>query len=826
MKHLILGLGGIGGNIVRLVREKAPDHVFALLDSDMENCQQWHAEGIPYVHLGSPHDFRTLTYMDTSLHTEQWFPNDPFLLSQQANSSCGHRVAGRLLFECALAQGHMTTISRLLHELLDGTAFPSSMDITIVTTLSGGTGSGCMLPLALWLRKTLKQNFNINPSIRGVFLLPEALMPALQFLPANRTDYLFRNAAAALKELDAIESVFAGTRTFAHFSIGELFDSTRDHATGGHVFDHCYVLGDEAQHRSMDAIAERAADVVHTLATMQCIRSMENSILHSPQLQFKAMGVGIARYPSDHIRKYCTAKLMQTMFEDCWYCLDDEVRRRKAEAPFKQRHVDIYREVFREQAKLHPTALPALQICDEDAMTYSEQPSEKIEQFLRRVDTVAQTGAQQLCALELPEPVENSTISPQALEDMLKGAVKNLHRALDKIDVHVHDMVEDLVEELLPYYSPIPFDGAGVLFSHRGESVHPAAARFLIYEVSHWLEQELHSVNPELLKRELLDTLSSEALFDNPRTPAKETTLQQLLESRPFFLLTGKHLMFCRDRLLDAFRQLQQKFDLYRESILRIYLYKILLEHFNALAGCYEAVFHILPDIREYLQEHLDEAPATPPTTYWLCSDQEALKDIYQEVKTRFCLPNGLLHDQLRIAVEKTFFNQGLGMIGLYITPADVLNALTQPFYTALDDQCAEFTCPDLLGALQLHHRPDGTALAPTPAWLTECADTLLPLSAPASISDHRDFSEHAVAVMALKPGYPAHLIPAQPPCSPEASVARDMLVHIQIHCGILTYDLLHGRSCLLAHYIRYLQNVIDGQGITPHMDIRWHTFL
>lgn len=824
MKHLILGLGGIGGNVVRLVREKAPDHVYALLDSDIENCEQWHAEGIPYVHLGSPHDFRTLTYMDTSLHTEQWFPNDPFLLSQQASSSCGHRVAGRLLFEIALGQGRMQTLARLMEEILHGPAAMGPMDITIVTTLSGGTGSGCLLPLALWLRKILQQRYNLNPYIRGVFLLPEAIMPALRFLPAHRTDYLYRNAAAALKELDAIEGVFAGNRNTPPFSIGELFDSNRDYGTGNHVFDHCYVLGDDAPHRSMDAILEHAADVVHTLATMQCIRSMENAILFSSQLQYKAIGVGIARYPSDHIRKYCVSKLMLQMFDDPWYRLDEEVIRRKAEAPVKLQHVDIYREVFRETAKASPDALPALQVCDEDAMAYSEQPSEKLEQFLRRVDTVAQAGAQQLCGLKLPEPVANSSVSGQMLEDMLRDAVEQLHEALERVDIQAGKLVRDLAEELLPYYSPIPFDGAGLLFSHRGESVHPAAARFMIYEVSHWLEKQLHSIDPELQKRELLDMLLSEAIFDNPRTPGKETTLKELLDSKPFFLHTEKHLMFCRDRLLDAFNQLQQKFDLYRKSLLHIRLYEILLEHFNVLAGCYEAVFHILPDIREYLQAHMDDEPAPQSATCWLCSGQEALADIYREVKTRFRLPNGLIHDELRMAVEKTFFRQGLGMVGLYITPADVLNALTEPLYTALDDQCAELTDPDLLGALQLHHRADGTA--PTPAWLTECADALIPLAAPARISDDTDFSEHSVAVIALKPGYPAHLIPTQPPCSQEASVEKDMLVRIQIDCGILTYDLLHGRSALMAHYIPYLQHMIDGQGITPHMDIRWHTFL
>ena len=165
-------------------------------------------------------------------------------------------------------------------------------------------------------------------------------------------------------------------------------------------------------------------------------------------------------------------------------------------------------------------------------------------------------------------------------------------------------------------------------------------------------------------------------------------------------------------------------------------------------------------------------------------------------------------------------------MLGLYPTASDVIQALTEHFCTALDVQCGDLLNPELSGALALHHRRDGTALAPTAAWLTECADALMPLAEPARISNDRDFSAHAVTFMALKPGYPAHLIPPQPPFSSETSVAKDALMRVDIHGGILTYDLLHGRSHLLAHYMQYLKPLIEGQAITPHLDAGWHKIL
>lgn len=826
MKHLILGLGGIGGNIVRLVREKAPDHVYALLDSDIENCEQWQAEGIPCVHLGSPHNFRTLTQMAANLQPEQWFPQDPFLLSQQADFSCGHRVAGRLLFEIALEQGRMRTVTRLLDELLHGPAVMGVPDITIVTTLSGGTGSGCMLPLTLWLRKTLRERYNINPQIRGVFLLPEAVTQALGFLPANRTDYLYCNAAAALKELDAIEGIFAGTRTFPPFSMGELFDSTRDYGTGNHVFDHCYVVGEYAHCRNLDAVMKHAADAVYALSSLQCTRSMENSVLFTPYLQYKAIGVGTAGYPSDYLRKYCVTKLMRSMFDDPWYYLDEEVARRKAEAPVKLQHEDVYRAVFREKAMAMPDALPALQVCDEDAMAYSGQPSEKIAQLLRRVAAVAKETTEKMFPLELPEPVKWSALSREALEDMLRCAVSSLHTAVSSLDNQARELAERIAEELLPYYSPIPFDGAGILLSHRGDSVHPAAARYLIYEICDRMQQQLQTMEPEQLAQQLLHTLTYDEQFDNPATTAKEGTLQELLERKPLFVSADKHLIACQDRLQAVFRKLQQQFDTFKQCTLLSNLYEVLIEHFRALAGNYEAIFHSAPEIRGRLTEVLEAEPDIPPATYWFCSEPEAVEDIYQQVKARFHFPMGALHDQLRILVEKHYLHQGIGMIGMYPTASDVIQALTGHFCTALDVQCGDLLNPDLSAALQLHHRRDGTALAPTAAWLAECADILMPLAAPARISDNTDFSEHAITFMALNPGYPMDLLPPQPPFSSEACVAKDALMRVDIQCGILTYDLLHGRGYPLAHYMQLLKPLLEGQAITPHLDAGWHKIL
>ena len=85
---------------------------------------------------------------------------------------------------------------------LEGEENQQALRVIIVSSLAGGTGSGIILPVALYVRNYLKTHFAQAANIvRGFFLLPEVFYGVIP--GAAERNNLKCNAYATLRELDA-----------------------------------------------------------------------------------------------------------------------------------------------------------------------------------------------------------------------------------------------------------------------------------------------------------------------------------------------------------------------------------------------------------------------------------------------------------------------------------------------------------------------------------------------------------------------------------------------------------------------------------------------
>lgn len=214
---LYIGLGGLGTRIVSKIKarqcaESGNGNRYIVLDRDnydLINCAQ--KDQIPFVSTGFREPLRY--YIDlfkSTQNIEEWFPTSPAFLHSAVENIGMIRAAGRLAFLYAIESGRLDTIENMLNEMING---DNNLQVVIITSLAGGTGSGSFIQLALWIRNQFAKNDYYNYNISGLLVGSEVFIDSFRGIMDNRNqcEVLRGNTYAALKELEVITKIKQGT---------------------------------------------------------------------------------------------------------------------------------------------------------------------------------------------------------------------------------------------------------------------------------------------------------------------------------------------------------------------------------------------------------------------------------------------------------------------------------------------------------------------------------------------------------------------------------------------------------------------------------------
>lgn len=209
---LIIGVGGVGSDIVGRVIEKLGDDqsnnvAFVIFDTDANDLSQRKKK---YPQLGTVHMSPSMTVQEclsTYEGWEEWFPAHPVLQPKDLTQGAGQvRAISRLAFETVITDSKISPLHNAIKSLhgISGDDMAQSIRVIICSCISGGTGSGLVLPLGLYLRNYLKNVFHKNSVIiRGHFVLPDVLTTTVISNDARQKRYLDANAYATIREIDA-----------------------------------------------------------------------------------------------------------------------------------------------------------------------------------------------------------------------------------------------------------------------------------------------------------------------------------------------------------------------------------------------------------------------------------------------------------------------------------------------------------------------------------------------------------------------------------------------------------------------------------------------
>lgn len=339
---VIIGLGGTGKDIIMRVRrlivehygslERMPVVAFLSIDTDdapasvperfLEQDISLKPEEKVILDTGNiPPILQNLAQYD---YLSSWFPPDLTGIQDLKSGAKQIRALGRLAFslgyggvkEATLAKVKAVTDRDRAKFMIDkyGLNVDQGVNVFVVSSLCGGTGSGMYLDMAYCLKHWFKYD-NMVGEVNGMLLLPGAF--------SGVSDRIKANGYAALVELNHYQAM--GRAEAATFSAQYTSNPLDKIAESGPPFTFCYLLGD--QNKSVDSaritdLQEMVAQKIALEFTSNFARfaksnrsNLEGVWQVTPRDAFglpqnyMAFGLASLRFPVDRVRTALAARL-------------------------------------------------------------------------------------------------------------------------------------------------------------------------------------------------------------------------------------------------------------------------------------------------------------------------------------------------------------------------------------------------------------------------------------------------------------------------------------------------------------------------------------
>lgn len=338
---LIVGLGGIGSEIVSMVEKIANKSLrtslqFAVVDTDINTLGRIKRSGFggKMIQLSDDITVEECLASDPE-HYQRWFMENNILANKPMTEGAGQiRCVSRLAFELAVAKGKLRPLEKSVDQLYLDTDrnIGAALRIIVVSSLAGGTGSGLIIPVTRYLRAYLSDRLSQNSVIvRGVFLTADCFFSIMGSEHERKS--LAGNAYAAVKELDAFTKRADGYLPSLYNKV--FLDDNNEKTL---ICDYYYLFSAKNE-RSLDLASFRELKeyivyciYIQVLSPIQELNnSIEDNILKSTmtvetdKTEFKrycASGIQILRYPYAEILEYLALEKAGRILSNEWMAVD------------------------------------------------------------------------------------------------------------------------------------------------------------------------------------------------------------------------------------------------------------------------------------------------------------------------------------------------------------------------------------------------------------------------------------------------------------------------------------------------------------------------
>ncbi len=214
-KVFILGLGGSGSTIVRhyLQINKNNENIYPLIiDTDSKTFNNFCVEYALDLSVNATVYEIVLSIGKDNI--DHYFPtsydeiNSNFIRRVKMNNGANlWRQQGILAFEHFIRKDKDQTFFRLIDKVFEEYEEGEVIQFYVVTSICGGTGSGLLLPLSLYIQKYIKEKFNVDIKFNGLLTCPDLYIDSLT---SEKKEKAYANSYATMQEINAVDEVTKG----------------------------------------------------------------------------------------------------------------------------------------------------------------------------------------------------------------------------------------------------------------------------------------------------------------------------------------------------------------------------------------------------------------------------------------------------------------------------------------------------------------------------------------------------------------------------------------------------------------------------------------
>lgn len=672
---LIIGLGGAGSRITANIYQKFLDRnpsdedreklVCLCFDTDFQDINrsrellplEWVVKISPDLPLEAVYE-----QLKGVSKVQDWFVKSeiPFMDLTLNEGSGMSRMAARLAFLYAEAEGKLNIIDGCIEQLL---GFGPDVDVHIICSFAGGTGSGIFLQTAFYVKEVLHRMGAKSCPVSGYFILANVFDVWPDYLERMRA-----NTYASLKELNA----FSLDPVSFEYRIGQqnLFQ-------GYPPYDLCYMIDNNCTEGFIsrgdryDMLGEFVFNTIVSPIRDAGYQMTIKKIANCGE-RFSSFALSKLVYPVDDLFSFFARQQLFDMLAT-WSQFDKDYEQR----------FDLYKKNVREgvndtepdrgrmfmsrlqQLSYTPNGVQGVvyrhiyystQVLDEDGMLQKSKAEEYVNSVRNYVKETVDAGKvisrMYMQCMEYDTDFLKSENSESGLDFVVRREreLEDYRKlVLEYVDntsgcvIHNCFLVDYEAEDNI---SKTPEEERHHLNSYilkKNDEMHPIAIRYFLYDIRDRIALLLDDLTIE--NKKLLEEIDNYKLvFDNPKTDFVESALDKVEQSRRETTILRK--LLGKNPYKDAIKEYVDRSIQHAKNIKKYACDRLfenvlsgLLEQINTLIDQIEHLFDAVPllsgEIDEERQWLLKKHDGVTGNTIYVLSSKLIKMDIYKNTICR-----------------------------------------------------------------------------------------------------------------------------------------------------------------------------------------------
>lgn len=696
---VIIGVGGIGSEICAMVSKMLPQNTpdrdsyrFVVMDTDVNSIRDLHRNGFrgTEILLSNNITVGKCRKMMGNLVSD-WYPVNEIFDNKSMTEGAGQqRSISRLALEYSMREGLLEPLFSDIRELHELTPKESKQKTRfyIISSLAGGTGSGIILPLSLYINQFILEEMGDELAIcKGFFILSSALRKSIDSELEQLS--LDSNAYATIKEISSFMQLADGDRDrYEDLSISLVNRGNSSKKPDTHsTYEYCFLFGmanergkrihsfNELKYLVAKAVYMQACSPIHDRnSTREDNKIKQNNVVMSKHgenhpRRFGGIGCGELIYPYEKLKVYYGLNWAMDTMEEQWKKYDklyfDKEYEERSKKKQGKKSITVYRskeyvsavnladelDFLAEDIRISCKTSDGRNTWDCYLEALGKLVSMRIKER-KQENCTGQEKDENLFSLNMEElcPANRSNGRNRQKIGVLKNVTKDVIKDFQSIKPDILAISEEYGPQL-----------GEMLFSE-----HSLLEEQPEYHIEHWLVRDGQFIHPNAVRYFLYNLKESLADYkrrEKEREKSAEVKYINLSSNQKIPPLTFRRRYF--NRIYNSYQNGWDSLYKHEEAKLYLDILEQCEKHVDSLIQAYEMFYDSYDELLIKFKEKSEEIgqefdTVKGITRSFVCADKVCRKKMMEKLKRdgRFVRANSNLSYEIYRLMQKPIKNQ------------------------------------------------------------------------------------------------------------------------------------------------------------------------